>query len=656
MKPQPKTVPITDTFSGDIGLWMEGVSDHHFPAAYGDFSCVVELMQVEMTSFQSMHLKLIFAVGGDPQRIGRLYEEEGWKFLRTESILKKHPEAEQTLRTPAPIFALMLNKYLQVVGGTCRVKYQNPAVVCDQSAELLMLPDSFPPLTEKRPKDKHHYYHKKATVFYTDLHVGERYEFDIDLEANGPIFEFAPLFPYGRVEIQKTETNGNDYVIEPLGVVVRPTVSDQFPDWYEAEMKRKEAFEPREPHFKPASPWRGESPLFDVLRGVSKPETKEEVRKILERLTLDLGKPIVLQNYDTVRFAFGILIPPDKNIEIIIRSIRRPLPTRIYEQMQRLPHYQDVLVRYDIFNLGAKKLRLRVETEILDYTDKAVRVVFVHALNNRQGRKAREVVTQCPRLKRGVMESVIKPEKATMLCKVINEDTKDVLHEETINIDLLANDEMIWELNDVRSNTKYNLHEFVCAWITPRDSEGLIEAVRRGAALRRPSRAFGDGAGTLSDIESHARAVYEHLAESGLVYVSQPFSAMPTSNGQRVVLPEVTLRNKAGNCIDLVILFASILEGAGYYSLIFLTKDHAFVGWGNKDNPREMIFLETTVIGHADFDEAKRLGREAFEKDFTLVGLPPDKMLPVAMMGMIRGNYMVDTREVRYSGRIASRK
>ena len=130
---------------------------------------------------------------------------------------------------------------------------------------------------------------------------------------------------------------------------------------------------------------------------------------------------------------------------------------------------------------------------------------------------------------------------------------------------------------------------------------------------------------------------------------------MPSSQGQRIVLPEVVLKNKAGNCIDLTVLFASILEGAGLYSLIFLTEDHAFIGWGNKNKPQEMIFLETTVIGQLDFDKAREAGKKVFQDKFTMIGAPNNWMPPLGLMGMIRGCHLIDTAEIRYSGKVSVR-
>src|SRR5207249_2547999 len=153
-------------------------------------------------------------------------------------------------------------------------------------------------------------------------------------------------------------------------------------------------------------------PLFDIkpLILAHKPKTKEEFEKVMDGLLLDFRKKIELTNYETIRFSFRVGIPSDKDIEINVRTIQRNLPPRIYKQMQCFTMYQDVLTRYDIFNLSRKKLRLSVKTEILDYTEKARKIIFVGGLNSGNGKKSREVVFQCPRLKSRLLEQLAKPE------------------------------------------------------------------------------------------------------------------------------------------------------------------------------------------------------------------------------------------------------
>ena len=155
---------------GDVGHRIEAVSDHHVPSGYVNYRCAIHKMQLDMVSMLTMKLKIEFTVEGDSASISELYTGESWKFHRTESLLKKHQDGA-ALKTPAPLFALLLNRYLQVVNAKLHIPgaYTNPPIIFDQSCELLLLPDSFPPLAGLPPKEKYSYYGKKATIFYSDL-------------------------------------------------------------------------------------------------------------------------------------------------------------------------------------------------------------------------------------------------------------------------------------------------------------------------------------------------------------------------------------------------------------------------------------------------------------------------------------------------------
>src|SRR5690606_24241847 len=71
-------------------------------------------------------------------------------------------------------------------------------------------------------------------------------------------------------------------------------------------------------------------------------------------------------------------------------------------------------------------------------------------------------------------------------------------------------------------------------------------------------------------------AIYKAIQNHQIVY-----SAMPASfekSGQRVRLIDKVIHTKFGNCIDLSLLFAALLEAVNLNPLIVITSGHAFVG------------------------------------------------------------------------------
>lgn len=81
--------------------------------------------------------------------------------------------------------------------------------------------------------------------------------------------------------------------------------------------------------------------------------------------------------------------------------------------------------------------------------------------------------------------------------------------------------------------------------------------------------------GNSNEVRKQVAAVYGALHAEGIVYRSVPASYEVI--GQRITLPDQVLSSKLGNCIELTLLFASILEGIGINSGIVIQKGHAYL-------------------------------------------------------------------------------
>lgn len=120
--------------------------------------------------------------------------------------------------------------------------------------------------------------------------------------------------------------------------------------------------------------------------------------------------------------------------------------------------------------------------------------------------------------------------------------------------------------------------------------------------------------GNSTDVMLQIAAVYAALHNESIVYRALPASFEKV--GQRVTLPEQVLSAKLGNCIELTLLFASVLEAIGINPAVVIQSGHAFLGvWIVNDccqysvcddvsyiekkcsqGISEMIVLETTKI------------------------------------------------------------
>lgn len=81
--------------------------------------------------------------------------------------------------------------------------------------------------------------------------------------------------------------------------------------------------------------------------------------------------------------------------------------------------------------------------------------------------------------------------------------------------------------------------------------------------------------GNPNEVVNQVAAIYGALHAENIVYRSVPASYEEI--GQRITLPDQVLTTKLGDCIDLAILFASVLENVGINSGIVIQKGHAYL-------------------------------------------------------------------------------
>ena len=79
-----------------------------------------------------------------------------------------------------------------------------------------------------------------------------------------------------------------------------------------------------------------------------------------------------------------------------------------------------------------------------------------------------------------------------------------------------------------------------------------------------------------NDVRLQVAAVFAAIHQLGIVYRSVPASYEDI--GQRITMPDQVISIKIGNCIELTLLMASVLESIGINSVIILQKGHAYLG------------------------------------------------------------------------------
>jgi len=273
-----------------------------------------------------------------------------------------------------------------------------------------------------------------------------------------------------------------------------------------------------------------------------------------------------------------------------------------------------VTVTLDNTGQGCADAALRVSAAIEDYSDEAIASPRVA-----QGEQAR--VSLLPVLQPAAIATLNEMRPATL--RVVVEQTTPAvrtLYDQTERIHLHARDTALLAVK-APDGSITDLTEYLAAWVTPRRPE--IEQLLRRAAEHHPARRFVgyQGASTLAQgaeiVRAQAQAIFTALKQdANLIYVNSPLNLGQQAGQvtQRVRLPTESLTaGGSANCIDGTVLFASLLELASLDPFIVVVPGHAFVGWRTWRGVNQYEFLETTLIGSADFDAAQQAAQARYE-------------------------------------------
>ncbi len=208
---------------------------------------------------------------------------------------------------------------------------------------------------------------------------------------------------------------------------------------------------------------------------------------------------------------------------------------------------------------------------------------------------------------------VTTAQRTTLHLRVDDLDGKPESHD-TFPLVFLSRTSGFNAARDPKTGEPRDLTHYYGAWVTPH-AESVQDRVRRAAAMHPAGSLAGYGRGGAAAVREQVKAIYQSLQECGLAYVNAvtDYGAPPGTVTQRARLPRESLARKAANCIDGAILFASLIEGASLGAGLLLVPGHALVGWETEDGG-DWQFLETTLVGTADFDAACKSGQAQYEQ------------------------------------------
>lgn len=135
----------------------------------------------------------------------------------------------------------------------------------------------------------------------------------------------------------------------------------------------------------------------------------------------------------------------------------------------------------------------------------------------------------------------------------------------------------------------------------------------RNPAIRDFAAHATSGISTSSDFgkESAAERLFLALYNRGLDYATDPSG----DNLDYLQFPEETLQRRAGDCDDLAVLFAALLEAVGIESRLIHVPRHLFVGY--VDSEGAIVPIETTLVDSGNYEWAKERGLGKYREGLT---------------------------------------
>jgi hypothetical protein len=147
----------------------------------------------------------------------------------------------------------------------------------------------------------------------------------------------------------------------------------------------------------------------------------------------------------------------------------------------------------------------------------------------------------------------------------------------------------------------------LASFTTPNDSviqelAGRVSGKAGGAAA-----AFNN-----ADAVKFLHALYDSLCENRIAYQSPPSFVNGAQFGQHIKLGRDVLRNHAGTCIDLAILWASTCEAVGLKPVLIVIPGHCFPAVYLPEG--QLVAIEATGVGKCNFEKALEIGNEELQR------------------------------------------
>lgn len=238
-------------------------------------------------------------------------------------------------------------------------------------------------------------------------------------------------------------------------------------------------------------------------------------------------------------------------------------------------------IYWQITNNSSETVDAIVIAEINEWAEPVITKVIIHPSEQKK-------IFQTPFGIKMLSKHTTVPATLALKIKV----KEKVIYEETKNINVRSPEEMIWSIND-----QFDLSELIACWVTPNDDKvENVLSIAKEKIFGRELSGYQN-----PEIFTQVRAIFNAVRDIKVSYVSSVLSFGKIGFTQRIRIPRESIIQKSANCIDGAVLFASLFENIGLEPVIVLIPSHAFVGVRIKPNSREILFIETTLVGRSGF-------------------------------------------------------
>lgn len=264
-----------------------------------------------------------------------------------------------------------------------------------------------------------------------------------------------------------------------------------------------------------------------------------------------------------------------------------------YASLQKPSARQWGTVAVTVSNSSDQPLRARITVEVPGWSDQEIQVAEMAA-------GAKRTYLFAPSfLPRFYRNSEIKAATALVTATDMG---GNVVFQQTSPVRLRAVEDMYWGVD-------FKYAPFIASWVTPHDSK--IEHMLSKAKEFMPGRrlpGYEDGKSeTLQEQQTilQVKAIYRALQQQGVSYVKSSMTFGGNSGwSERVRYPRESLHTNSANCIDGVLMYASLLENLDMDPVVVLIPGHAYVGVRLTRNSSKYLYVETSLTGRATFEVA----------------------------------------------------